>query len=65
MSWETLPQLVTSAADRFGDAEAVVDGALRLSFTELAARVRPAAGAHAAAGHDQGCLIYTSTTPRN
>lgn len=54
MSWETLPQLVTSAADRFGDAEAVVDGALRLSFTELAARVRRAAGALAAAGIGKG-----------
>lgn len=29
MSWETLPQLVASAADRFGDAEAVVDGDVR------------------------------------
>ncbi|MGW6421522.1 FadD3 family acyl-CoA ligase [Nocardia sp. NPDC055053] len=54
MSWETLPQLVTSAADRFGDAEAVVDGELRLSFTELAARVRRAAGALAAAGIGKG-----------
>ncbi|MFE3543082.1 FadD3 family acyl-CoA ligase [Nocardia sp. NPDC059177] len=54
MSWETLPQLVTSAADRFGAAEAVVDGELRLSFTELAARVRRAAGALAATGIGKG-----------
>ncbi|MFE6862068.1 FadD3 family acyl-CoA ligase [Nocardia sp. NPDC057668] len=48
--WETLPQLVAAAATRFGDAEAVVDGDLRLSFTELADRVRRAAGAFAEAG---------------
>ncbi|MCG5434254.1 FadD3 family acyl-CoA ligase [Mycobacterium sp. MYCO198283] len=37
--------MVRSAADRFGDAEAVVDGPLRLTFTELAGRIRRAAGA--------------------
>ncbi|PRC62618.1 fatty acid--CoA ligase, partial [Mycobacterium sp. ITM-2017-0098] len=45
--WETLPELVASAADRFGDAEAVVDGPLRLSFTQLYERIRCAAGAFA------------------
>ncbi|MEV0685432.1 FadD3 family acyl-CoA ligase [Nocardia sp. NPDC050378] len=54
MSWDSLPQLVTSAAERFGDAEAVVDGPLRLSFTELAARVHRAAGALAGAGIGKG-----------
>lgn len=54
MSWESIPQMVLSAADRFGDAEAVVDGDLRLSFTELAARIRQAAGAFAEAGIDTG-----------
>ncbi|MEU1960996.1 FadD3 family acyl-CoA ligase [Nocardia sp. NPDC019255] len=54
MSWATIPQLVASAADRFGDAEAVVDGDLRWSFTELADRVRRAAGAFAAAGIEPG-----------
>ncbi|OBB71970.1 fatty acid--CoA ligase [Mycobacterium sp. 852014-52144_SCH5372336] len=37
--------MVLSAADRFGDAEAVVDGPLRLTFTELVHRIRCAAGA--------------------
>ena len=51
---ETIPQLVQSAADRFGAAEAVVDGPLRLSFTELAERVAVAAGAFASAGIERG-----------
>lgn len=54
MTWETLPQLVRSAADRFGDAEAVVDGSLRLSFSDLAQRVRRAAGAFRDAGVGAG-----------
>ncbi|MFI6361312.1 FadD3 family acyl-CoA ligase [Nocardia sp. NPDC050630] len=54
MNWETIPQMVLSAADRFGSAEAVVDGPLRLSFTELADRVRRAAGAFANAGVESG-----------
>jgi acyl-CoA synthetase (AMP-forming)/AMP-acid ligase II len=52
--WDTIPQMVLSAADRFGDAEAVVDGSLRLTFAELGDRVRVAAGAFAAAGIDRG-----------
>ncbi|MFG3615721.1 FadD3 family acyl-CoA ligase [Nocardia sp. NPDC047654] len=54
MTWQTLPELVLDAGDRFGDAEAVVDGDLRWSFTELAERVRRAAGAFAAAGIEKG-----------
>ncbi|WP_063039362.1 FadD3 family acyl-CoA ligase [Nocardia pseudovaccinii] len=54
MTWETIPQMVMSAADRFGAAEAVVDGPLRISFTELAQRVRRAAGAFANAGVESG-----------
>ncbi len=46
--------MVLSAADRFGDAEAVVDGPLRLSFVELADRIRTAAGAFAEFGIAQG-----------
>jgi HIP---CoA ligase len=53
-TWETIPRMVLSAADRFGDAEAVVDGPLRLSFAELAGRVRTAAGAFASAGVGRG-----------
>ncbi|WP_216893033.1 FadD3 family acyl-CoA ligase [Nocardia alni] len=45
--WESIPELVLSSADRFGDAEAVVDGPVRLSFIELVHRIRCAAGAFA------------------
>ncbi|SEG83701.1 Acyl-CoA synthetase (AMP-forming)/AMP-acid ligase II [Thermomonospora echinospora] len=54
MRWDTIPEMVLSAADRFGDAEAIVDGPVRLGFAELAARVRSAAGAFAAAGVGRG-----------
>jgi acyl-CoA synthetase (AMP-forming)/AMP-acid ligase II len=53
-NWQTIAEMVLSAADRFGDAEAVVDGSLRLSFTQLVDRIRCAAGAFAAAGIDKG-----------
>ncbi len=46
--------MVLSTADRFGDVEAIVDGPLRLSFTELTDRIRCAAGAFAAAGIEKG-----------
>jgi acyl-CoA synthetase (AMP-forming)/AMP-acid ligase II len=46
--------MVLSAADRFGDAEAVVDGSLRLSYVELAERIRKAAGAFAEFGIRKG-----------
>ncbi len=52
--WQTIPEMVLSAADRFGDSEAVVDGPLRLSFTEVAHRVRCAAGAFANLGIRKG-----------
>ncbi|SOX55938.1 fatty acid--CoA ligase family protein [Mycobacterium ahvazicum] len=46
--------MVLSAADRFGDAEAVVDGPLRFAFTEIVDRIRCAAGAFAELGVDKG-----------
>ena len=46
--------MVLSAADRFGDAEAVVDGPLRLTFAEVVDRIRCAAGAFAEFGIDKG-----------
>jgi len=52
--WETIPEMVLSAADRFGDAEAVVDGPLRLSYTQIADRIRCAAGAFKDLGIDKG-----------
>ncbi|CAN5348997.1 FadD3 family acyl-CoA ligase [soil metagenome] len=55
--WQTIPEMVSSAGDRFGDAEAVVDGDLRLSFVELTDRVRRAAGAIAALGVGKGDRI--------
>lgn len=52
--WDTIPEMVSSAADRFGDAEAVVDGPLRLSFSELVERIHCAAGAFADLGIAKG-----------
>jgi len=52
--WQTIPEMVLSVADRFGDAEAVVDGALRLTFSQVAERIRCAAGAFADLGIDKG-----------
>ena len=54
MAWDSIPELVLTAADRFGEAEAIVDGPVRLSFAELADRVRVAAGAFGSAGIEQG-----------
>jgi len=54
MKWDTIPEMVLSSADRFGDAEAVVDGPLRLTFTELVDRIRVAAGSFAQAGVEKG-----------
>ncbi|WP_077102012.1 FadD3 family acyl-CoA ligase [Mycobacterium terramassiliense] len=55
--WQTIPEMVLSAADRFGDAEAVVDGPLRLTFSEVEKRIRCAAGAFADLGVDKGDRI--------
>jgi HIP---CoA ligase len=52
--WQTIPEMVLSAADRFDDAEAVVDGPLRLTFTEVVERIRCTAGAFAEHGIQQG-----------
>jgi len=53
-TFQTIPEMVLSTADRFGDAEAVVDGSLRLSFTDVVDRIRCAAGAFADFGIDKG-----------
>ncbi|MCX4766601.1 FadD3 family acyl-CoA ligase [Streptomyces sp. NBC_01275] len=52
--WHSIPELVRSAATRFGDAEAVVDGDTRLTFSQLAEQVRRTAGAFASAGVGPG-----------
>ncbi|WP_328392898.1 FadD3 family acyl-CoA ligase [Nocardia sp. NBC_00416] len=54
MTFRTIPQVALSAADRFGEAEAVVDGDLRVSYTELGDRIRRAAGSFAEAGIGKG-----------
>jgi HIP---CoA ligase len=46
--------MVLSAADRFGDAEAIVDGPLRFTFAEVVERIRCAAGAFADLGVGKG-----------
>jgi acyl-CoA synthetase (AMP-forming)/AMP-acid ligase II len=53
-NWQTIPEMVLSTADRFGDAEAVVDGPLRLTFSQIVDRIRCAAGAFADLGVDKG-----------
>ena len=52
--WQTIPEMVLSTADRFGDAEAIVDGDLRITFAELTDKIRTAAGAFKQAGLDKG-----------
>jgi len=52
--WETIPEMVLSASDRFGDAEAVVDGPLRLRYSDVVERIRCAAGAFADLGVEKG-----------
>src|ERR1700743_2624429 len=52
--WRTIPEMVLSAADRFGDAEAVVDGPLRLTFGQVVERIRCAQVAFADRGIAKG-----------
>jgi len=49
-SWPSIPAMVRDSARRFGDAEAVVDGDRRITFSELADRVTLTARALAAVG---------------
>jgi acyl-CoA synthetase (AMP-forming)/AMP-acid ligase II len=48
--WGTVPRLARSAAARFGDREAIVDGDVTLSFTELVGEADRAARGFIAAG---------------
>jgi HIP---CoA ligase len=56
--WGSIPRLVEASADRYAGREAVVDhgvdGRLRLTFGELAARIRGAAAATVAQGVEPG-----------
>ncbi|WP_293995284.1 FadD3 family acyl-CoA ligase [Streptomyces sp.] len=54
MEWGTVPGLVRSAAKRYAEVEAVVDGRTRISYAELGARVERAAAACLAAGVETG-----------
>jgi acyl-CoA synthetase (AMP-forming)/AMP-acid ligase II len=54
VEWQSIPALVRDAAERFGDAEALVDGDRRLSWVELSAAVDRAAAACVAAGLQKG-----------
>ncbi len=57
--WRSIPGLVRSAAERFANGEAVVDGDLRIMFAELGARVRDTSRAVIAAGIEPGDRIAT------
>ncbi|WP_406269415.1 FadD3 family acyl-CoA ligase [Streptomyces sp. NBC_00191] len=50
LEWGTIPRLVRSAAERYADREAVVEGRTRVSYSELGERVERAAAACIAAG---------------
>jgi acyl-CoA synthetase (AMP-forming)/AMP-acid ligase II len=50
----TLPGLWASAAERFGEAEALVDGSVRFTFSELHGAAREAARAFIAIGVEPG-----------
>jgi acyl-CoA synthetase (AMP-forming)/AMP-acid ligase II len=50
LEWDGVPGLVRSAAIRFADREAVVEGRTRISYAELGARVERAAAACVATG---------------
>ena len=54
LEWGSIPGLVRAAADRYGDAEAVVEGRTRVSYAELGARVERAAAACVANGVQTG-----------
>ena len=54
LEWGTIPNLARSAAERFGDDEALVDGDARLTFAELWTEAVHAARAYIAAGIEPG-----------
>src|SRR5690242_11746205 len=53
----TIPAVLARAAEAFPDAEAVVDGDVRVTFAELRDRVREATAAFAGAGIEPGDRI--------
>lgn len=53
-AWESVPDLVEAAAERYADVEAVVEGRTRVTYAELGARVERAAAACLATGIEPG-----------
>ncbi|MCX3286741.1 FadD3 family acyl-CoA ligase [Streptomyces sp. NEAU-H22] len=53
-AWESVPDLVRTAAERYADVEAVVEGRTRVTYAELGARVERAAAACLATGVEPG-----------
>ena len=54
LEFGTIPALVRASAERFPDLEGLVDGELRMTFPELAARIEETARAFMAAGLQPG-----------
>ncbi|MCP3822597.1 FadD3 family acyl-CoA ligase [Streptomyces sp. A3M-1-3] len=54
LRWGSIPRLVRSAAERYAEREAVVDGRTRITYTELGERVERAAAACIASGVEPG-----------
>jgi HIP---CoA ligase len=54
VTWPTIPAMVRDAADRVGEAEAVVDGTRRVDYSTLRRMVDPAARALLASGIERG-----------
>ncbi|WP_329100932.1 FadD3 family acyl-CoA ligase [Streptomyces sp. NBC_01439] len=54
LRWGSIAQLVRTAAARYADREAVVDGRTRISYAQLGERVERAAAACLAAGTEPG-----------
>ncbi|MDE0606103.1 MAG: FadD3 family acyl-CoA ligase [Acidimicrobiaceae bacterium] len=52
--WETIPELIDDAANRFGDLEAMVDGDIRWNFREFRTEIHTAARALMASGVSAG-----------
>ena len=65
LEWGSIPRLVRSAAARYADAEAVIDGRTRLSYGELGERVERAAAACIASGVEPGdrVAVWAPNTP--
>ena len=57
LEWGTLPGLIAGAAERFGDAAALVDGSVTFSFRQLHGAAREAARAFIGMGVEPGDTV--------